>query len=155
MPNVPRGLPEPFETPHLIIPIDKANPSNVTGNGYVAQLSPTVSTVFVFDVKPTQQGKTCTLTFDVPPAFDYPALAPLHIQAPGGIEVSRLRNTVSPNASVVGTIGSVALGSQYDVASFPCESGQTVRYQVDSIGGLTMDWFQMTNPPAGLFMLVR
>jgi hypothetical protein len=32
------ALHEPFEFPHLLMPIDKADPSKVIGNGYTAQL---------------------------------------------------------------------------------------------------------------------
>ena len=162
IPNVPHSLPEPFEAPHLIVPIDRANPTKVIGNGYTAQLSPIISTVFVYDVSPAHQGNTCTLVFLMPPAFEYSEFAPVKTRAPGGISVSRLNNQVSAevSASNVGDsspVGGVALiqpGYQYNIASAPCEAGQSVGYQVDSLYGLDMDWFQMTNPPLGLFMLV-
>ncbi|CAO2648377.1 Nn.00g076440.m01.CDS01 [Neocucurbitaria sp. VM-36] len=162
IPDVPRSLPEPFEAPHLIIPIDKADPTKVVGNGYNAQLSPTISTVFVYDINPIHKSKTCTLVFQLPPPFQFPDFAPVKIRAPGGISVSRLSNKVSTEVSAqnVGTSSPVSVvpvvqfGQQYNIASAPCETGQRVGYQVDSIYGLSMDWFQMTNPPLGLFMLV-
>lgn len=162
LPNVPVSLPEPFEAPHLIVPIDKANPTKIIGNGYIAQLSPTISTVFVYDVSPAHQGRTCTLAFLVPPAFDNPDIAPVRIRVPGGINVSRLSNQISAgmsandvgDSSLVGGVALVQPGYQYNLDSVPCEAGQRVGYQVDSLYGLDMDWFQMTNPPLGLFMLV-
>ncbi|KAJ4369847.1 hypothetical protein N0V83_005611 [Neocucurbitaria cava] len=139
-----------------------ADPTKIIGNGYNAQLSPTISTIFVYDVNPIHQGKICTLIFQLPPAFQYPEFAPARISALGGISVSRLNNQVSAEVSVkdvgasnpVGIVPVIQFGQQYNVASGPCEAGQRVGYQVDSLYGLSMDWFQMTNPPLGLFMLV-
>lgn len=156
VPHVPRGLPSPFQAPSLIVPFEISNPKKVIGDSYTAQLSPTVSTVFVFDVDSAHQGKTCTLALHIPPPFDFPAFTPLHINAPGGIIVSRVDGQV-PTVGQTGTLGSVAsveYGSQNNVVSGPCEAGQKVGYQVDSVGGLTMDFFQMVNPPMGFFLLV-
>ena len=161
-PNIPSKIPEPFELPHLIIPIDKSSPNKIIGNGFRAQLSPTISTVFVYDVSPAYAGKTCTLVFYLPPPFKYQDLAPVQIRASGGISVARLSNPVSANSnannignsSPVGSVSSVQLGNQYTIASALCQAGQTLAYEVDSLSGLTMDWFQMTYPPLGLFTLV-
>lgn len=162
IPDGPRSLPEPFQAPHLIIPVDKADPAKVIGNGYIAQLSPTVSTVFVYDVPPAHQGKTCTLVFHMPPPFESPDSAPVKIRVPGGISVSELNNQVPAEVSAkmvgssspVGSVPLVQFGQEYNIASAPCKVGQRVGYQVDSLYGLSMDWFQMANPPLGLFMLV-
>jgi glucan endo-1,3-beta-D-glucosidase len=155
-------LQEPFEYPHQLIPIDKADPTKVIGNGYTVQLSPTISTVFFYDVRPDFAGKTCTLALHMPPAFPIPETAPIQIRTPGGISVSRIANQVPDivsaqnvgNSSFVGVVPLVQPARQYNVASFPCEAGQRVRYQVDSVNGLDANWFQMTYPALGLFMLV-
>lgn len=162
--SVPTGLRGSFEAPHLIVPIHKANPSRVAGNGYTAQLSPDLSTVFGFDIRPEHQGKLCNLVFYMPPAFPFADLAPVKIRSPGGINVSRLSSNrvATPEISVdsvgsatlVGTVPSIQFANQYTVTSMPCEAGQNVAYQVDSIGGLTMDFFQMTSPPLGLFISI-
>ncbi len=161
--NSPITIPEPFESPNLIVPIDKANPNHVIGNGFVAQLSPTISTVFVYEMSPADAGKTCTLVLYLPPPFEFQDLAPVQIRAPGGISVARLSNPISATADAndigsvipVGMVGSVQMGNQYTIASAPCQAGQKVAYEVDSLFGLTMNWFQMTNPPLGLFILVN
>ncbi|KAI4604965.1 hypothetical protein J4E90_008402 [Alternaria incomplexa] len=145
-----------------LIPIDKADPTKVIGNGYTAQLSPTISTVFVYDIRPEFAGKTCTLALHMPPPFPLPETAPVQIRTPGGISVSRLANQVPDtvsmqsvgNSSLVGVAQLIEPARQYNVASFPCEAGQRVSYQVDSINGLDMNWFQMTYPALGLFMLI-
>jgi len=134
----------------------------VIGNGYTAQLSPTISTVFVYDVRPEFAGKTCTLALHMPPPFPIPETAPVQIRTLGGISVSRLANQVPDtvsmqsvgNSSLVGVVQLIEPTHQYNVASFPCEAGQRVGYQVDSINGLDMNWFQMTYPALGLFMQV-
>lgn len=160
---IPTGLQDPFEAPHLIVPIDKADPKKVIGNSYSAQLSTAMSTVFVFDVPPEHQGKSCDLALFMPPPFPFTDLAPAKIRSPGGISVSRLGNQMiladmsASSVDAYPAVGSVPLiqeGNQYNVANLPCEAGQKVAYQVDSIGGLAMDFFQMTSPPLGLFMLV-
>lgn len=160
--SVPVGLRGSFEAPHLIIPIDQANPANIVGNGFTAQLSPTISTVFVFDVRSEHQGKLCNLVFFMPPPFPVDEWAPVKIRTPGGIAVARLDNTVTTpqisansvgSSTPVGTVSSIQSANQYTISSMPCEAGQRTAYQVDSVGGLTMDFFQMTSPPLGLFMI--
>lgn len=59
------------------------------------------------------------------------------------------------NTSLIGTVPLVEMASQYNVARFPCEAGQKVGYRVDSVGGFEADWFQLTYPALGLFLLVR
>ncbi|KAF2633231.1 glycoside hydrolase family 17 protein [Macroventuria anomochaeta] len=140
-----------------------ADPSKVIGNGYVAQLSPTMSTVFVFDVRPEDQGKTCNLAFHMPPASPWPDMSPVKIRSPGGIIVSSVGQQaasaeISANdvgsSNFVGWVPSIQPANQYNIASVPCAAGQRVAYQIESTGGLTMDFFQMTVPPLGLFMSV-
>lgn len=151
-----------FEAPYLIIPIDKADPNRVIDNGYTAQLSPAWSTVFVFDVNPAFKDRTCDLMFFVPPASPSNQIAPAHIQSPGGIGVSRLNNgpasaRISTSAvggtAPVGSVPSVQFGNQYRIGTMPCNGGERVGYQLDSVGGLVMDFFQMTSPALGLFMV--
>jgi glucan endo-1,3-beta-D-glucosidase len=132
------------------------------GNGYAAQLSPTLSTVFVFDVRPNLQGRICNLVFFVRPISLLEYLSPAKIRSPGGISVSRLSSRVdSPRISAdsvgsltpVGTVPLIQPASSYTVSSMPSQGGQRVAYEVDSVGGLTMEFFQMTSLPSGLFMI--
>ncbi|KAH6642565.1 glycoside hydrolase superfamily [Boeremia exigua] len=154
---------DPFESPSLIVPIDKTDPSKVVSNGYVAQLSLSMSTVFVFDIRPEHQGKTCNLVFHVPPAFSWPDMSPFKIRSPGGIIVSGVNQQVVSaqiSANDIGSLGMVGWvpfvqpANQYEIASVPCAAGQRVAYQAESAGGLAMDFFQMTTPPLGLFVSV-
>jgi glucan endo-1,3-beta-D-glucosidase len=114
-------------------------------------------------VRPEFVGRTCTLALYMPQLdFEFPQMAPVKLRVRGGISVSRLANAPGPdvnaqsvsNSSLVGLVPMVSPASQYNIASFPCEAGQRVGYQVDSVGGLDMNWFQMTYPALGLFMQV-
>ncbi|KAF1917862.1 glycoside hydrolase superfamily [Ampelomyces quisqualis] len=146
----------------LSCPASSANPAKVVDNGFTAQLSPTVSTVFMFDIRPEHESKLCNLVFFMPSPFPIPDIAPVHLRSPGGIAVARLDNTatipqISANSvgssTPVGIVSSIQPANQYTLSSVPCEAGQRVAYQVDSVGGLTMDFFQMTSPPLGLFII--
>lgn len=159
----PVGLQSAFEASSLIVPVDKSNSSKVIGNGYVAQLSPTLATVFVFDVRPEHQGKVCNLAFHMPPASPWPDMSPIKVRSPGGIVVSGVGQQAASadvsaskvvSSGVIGWIPSISPSNQYDLVGFSCPAGQRVAYQAESVGGLMMDFFQMTMPPLGLFMSV-
>ncbi|KAF2443499.1 glycoside hydrolase family 17 protein [Karstenula rhodostoma CBS 690.94] len=134
-------------------------PNKAIGNSYTAQVSPTRSTLFVFDVPPSS-AKTCNLVFVLPPTFDPTYMAPIQINSPGGISISRLDRpaTVRTSANsvtggkVVGAVPALQPGNKYTIASAPCEGGQHVSYKADSLNGLDLSFFQMTSPALGLFM---
>ena len=79
----------------------------------------------------------------MPPPFPMPQMAPVQIRIPAGVSISRLINQVPDtvsmqsigNTSLIGTVPLVEMASQFNVASFPCEAGQKVGYQVDSLSG--------------------
>lgn len=86
----------------------------------------------------------------MPPAFPWPDISPVKIRSPGGINVSSVgQKAVSAGISasnvvssgIVGWIPSISLSNQHDLVSFPCPAGQRVAYQVESTGGLAMDFF--------------
>lgn len=89
-------------------------------------------------------------------------LAPFKLQATGGIAVTRLSNDRSTSrisadgvdkSIPVVTVPSIEPANQYTIASTPCEAGQKVAYQVNAVAGLTIEFFQMTAPPLGLFVV--
>lgn len=135
--------------------IDASDPNKVIGNAYTAQISPTRSTLFTFDVPPSTSSQTCNLTFAVPPAFDPTYIAPLNIAASGGLSVSSLGKSVNAAIGanlVVGTVPNLIPGNKYTLASAPCEAGQRVGYKADSLNGLDITFFQMASPALGLFL---
>lgn len=151
-----------FEAPRLIIPVDRANPSKMSGTGYNAQLSPAISSILQYEIKPSAAGKTCSLVFYMPPVFQYPEMSPAKLRSPGGINISRVSSPINGDvramdigtASAVGTIPALEPGHLYNIASGPCEAGQRINYQFDSIGGLDITWFQLTSPPIGPFLQI-
>jgi glucan endo-1,3-beta-D-glucosidase len=160
--SIPADLRGAFEAPHHIVTIDKANRGNVVGNGFSAKLSPTTSTVFAFDVHQEHKGKLCNLVFYMPPTSPFDDLVPVKLRTFGGISLSRLDNGVATSESnasnvaavtLLGTVPLVQPANQYSISSTPCEAGTRVWYQIDSVGGLSMDFFQTTLPPSGLFMI--
>jgi glucan endo-1,3-beta-D-glucosidase len=124
--------------------------------------------VFAFDIGQEHAGKTCNLIFYMAPARPLFELGPIAIRIPGGIRVSLLSDNgadvslginlgfmnVRLNAGTqLGLALSVQLGNQYNVGSMPCPAGQRMAFQADSLLGLTADFFQMMNPPLGLFIM--
>ena len=160
-PPLPTDLTGPFQYPHLIIPVDKTNPSAPLGSQFLAQISATRSTIFNFDVPSDYTGKTCNLVFHLPPdTRDWST--PYQLRAPGGIIVSELGHfatvkTSAANVGVsqpVGSINQLIPGKGHLISSGPCEAGLTVAYQIDALSGLDLQFFQMVTPPLGLFMTV-
>lgn len=155
----PRGLTPSFVAPNLIVPINRSDPSKFIGNSFTAQISSTLSTLFVFDM-PSSSAKTCNLVFSVPPVFDPTYVAPIKINSAGGISISRLDKSATAGTSaslvaagtVVGSVPVLQPGHKYTITSAPCEAGQQVSYRADSLNGLDMNFFQMTPPALGLFM---
>ena len=102
--NPTGSLSGPFEAPNLITPVDKSDPFKVVGNGCVAQLSPTLSTIFVFDIRPEHEGKTCNLEFHMPPISPWPDMSAVKVRSPGGIAVTSVgQKAASTNASANAT----------------------------------------------------
>ncbi|KAF2710921.1 hypothetical protein K504DRAFT_375993, partial [Pleomassaria siparia CBS 279.74] len=149
------------QPPTLIVPIDRTQPDLVMGNSHIAQLDSTHATLYNFEVPLSYEGETCNLVFFVPPeSKDW--FQPWHMNTPGGMVVSRLETIAtkfssSSNVGVSRTTGAINLlapGQGHLVNSAPCEAGETVGYRADALGALDLSYFQLTNPPSGLFMTV-
>jgi len=157
----PNGLRQPFVAPNLIVPIDSSDPDKVVGNSYIAQISPTRATLFMFDVPPDFPS-VCNLVFAVPPDFNAQFASPIKLKSQGGISVSQLddlsdskmtASTADPSHDV-GRVPLLEPGNKYHIASLPGMSGQKVGYRVDSTNGLDLDFFETNWPPLGLFLEV-
>lgn len=159
--TVPPVLFDPFEEPHLLIIIDKTNPTTTLGKQFIARLSSTHSSLFSFDIRPKFAGKTCNLVFHLP-ATTSQRWQPFNLVSPGGISVSQLEKPAtettsfgsSRNSRPVGSVDQLTSGLGHLVSSGPCEAGKSIGYRVDALNGLHLDYFQMVTPAAGLFMTV-
>ncbi|KAF2835703.1 hypothetical protein M501DRAFT_941446 [Patellaria atrata CBS 101060] len=141
-------LSKEFEFPHLILPVDRANPEIAFGSSYITHFSPDVSTLFTFDIPPTFSGKSCSLEFHLP-STEQVNPANLALSGSGGIKVSQLTypatesmayNNIPAVDHEVGRIDLVP-GHVYQIASFPCNPSSRVGYRVDATGTLDLEYF--------------
>ena len=141
------------------MPIDATAPAAQLGNGFVAFVSATKSTLFNFDVPAAFRGRTCSLVL-VLPAPALPAV--FSLTAPGGLRLSALTTPAvatdswasAPVGYPVGSVEGVQPNNTYSFASAVCPFGSTVSYRLDSVGGLNLTWFEEIDPAAGLFVSV-
>ncbi|KAL4744018.1 ubiquitin 3 binding protein But2 C-terminal domain-containing protein [Aspergillus similis] len=160
--NCPAELSGNYEFPHLIIPIDSSSPDEAYGTQFNGTVTPTVSTIFNFDIPATDAGKTCTLVFLFPrqqdletSAFDFSGDGTIQFSA---VETYATESTTYNNAPQISqNLGqfTVSPGHSYTVCSFECPAGQTVGYEMSTAGSTQLEFFEDYNPsPIGLFITV-
>lgn len=152
-----------YEYPHLMVTVDKNKPDSALGTGYNGTFSSTVSTLYSFDIPPSDAGKTCSLVFLLPNLQDLQTSS-YTLSGSGGIDVKGLQspadegttyNNIPATSGEVGSVPNVASGNSYTIASGPCASGQRIGYEVSATGGLDLNYFQDYNPsPLGLYITV-
>ena len=159
----PADLSGPYEYPHLMVPIDENQPDTALGTSYNGTFSSSVSTIFNFDIPPSDAGKTCTLVFLLPDLKELETSS-YTLTGSGGIDVKGLQgpadqsttyNNAPAGSSDCGSVNGVAPGNSYTIASGPCASGQRIAYEVSATGGLDLNYFQDYNPsPLGMYITV-
>jgi len=120
-----------------------------------------VSTIFNFDIPADYAGKTCNLVFLFPKKKDLETSDYTYIKM-GGLSFNELSGaatsaTTFNNKPSVGhkfdTITNLEPGSRHVVAGNACGAGRTVTFEVSSVNGLDLSYFQDWNPsPLGLFI---
>ncbi|CZT18171.1 uncharacterized protein RCC_04011 [Ramularia collo-cygni] len=161
--HCPTNLSGAYEYPHLIVPVDSANPTTAKGTSYFGTVSPTVSSVFNFDIKPEDAGKTCSIVFLFPKQEDLETSS-FTFNGKGGMKVTSLAgpateqttyDTVPAAGQVYGTVSNVAPGNEYHIASIACPAGQRIGVEISSTDGLDLHYFQDYNPsPIGAYITV-
>jgi len=161
--SCPASLSGAFEYPHLIVPVNKNEPDTASGTSYNGTISPSVSSIFNFDIPSSASGKTCTLVFLLPTQGDLTTSA-FGLSGSGGFDVAELSSpatesttykTVSSVAKDLGGPSDVKPGNEYVIASGSCPAGSRVGYEVSSTGGLDLSYFQDVNPsPIGFYVTV-
>lgn len=159
--SCPASLSGDFQFPHLIVPVDKSQPDTATNTGYNGHFSPTISSIFNFDIPPSYQGRTCTLVFLFPNRESLQT-SNYTVSGTGGIDIAQL---VSPATSAttynnqpavnvtVGSIPDLLAGNSYTISSGPCYAGERIGYKVSATGSLDLNYFQDYNPsPIGLYI---
>ena len=134
-----------WEYPHLMVPVDRANPTISYGPSFFGQISPNASTLFNFDIPQTDAGRRCTLFFAFPSAADVdPSTYTFTYtdsqgeDSGGAVDFALLDGpaaaftTFDTTPGVAIDLGSCALrpGNKYVVASFPCPAGQRISFSM-------------------------
>ena len=159
--SCPLDLSGPYQFPHLLVEVDKAQPMSALGTSYNAHISSTVFSIFNFDIPPAYQGKTCSLVFLFPERTKL-ATSNYTISGDGGLDFARLQNpateqttfnTIPAVAKDVGTVASLQAGNNYVIASGLCFAGRRIAYEVSASGDLDLEFFQDSGVPAiGLYI---
>merc|ERR1719197_328484 len=62
----PANLDGEYQYPHLIVPVSSENKDKAYGTSYNGTISPSVSSIFNFDLPYSYEGQTCSLVFLFP-----------------------------------------------------------------------------------------
>lgn len=151
--NCPTDLQGPFEFPHLIVPVDSAAPDKAYGTSYEGQITPQISSIFNFDILPSDGGKKCSLIFLFPPKSELRS-SDFTFSGGGAIEFSQLSGNAdsgttydnAPSEKTSYGTTTVAPGNSYSIATFDCPAGQRITYKLKSAADTSLKWFQDFNP---------
>ena len=132
-----------WEYPHLMVPVDRANPTVPYGPSFFGQISPNASTLFNFDIPQSDAGRRCTLFFAFPPVADldpstYTFTDTDHDGPNDDITVdfalldapATAFTTFDTVPGIAADLGALTLcpGNTYAVSSFPCPAGQRISF---------------------------
>ncbi|EME80371.1 glycoside hydrolase family 17 protein [Pseudocercospora fijiensis CIRAD86] len=161
--DCPTNLNGVFEYPHLLVPVDSANPSKAYGTQYNGTISSTTSSIFNFDIHPDHAGKTCSVVFLFPEQKDLTSSA-FTFNGKGGLHCSKLVSPANEQTTYANkpagsgassAISSIAPGNGYTIFTGKCEAGERVAYEFSSADGLELEYFQDYNPsPIGAYITV-
>ncbi|MCJ1367811.1 hypothetical protein MMC16_006945 [Acarospora aff. strigata] len=144
------------------MPHHPIHPNTAAGTSLNGQISSTVSSIFNFDIPYSNAGKTCSLVFLFPKQADLQTSS-FTFSGNGGIAFSSLNGTANAqtsfsNAPEIGTdygVTTVAPGNSYHIASFACQAGKTIAFEMEASGNTELNFFQDFNPsPIGLYITV-
>lgn len=149
-----------FEFPHLIVPISSAAPNKAFGTSFNGEVTPTISSIFNFDIPQTDAGKTCSLVFLFPNKADLKTSS-FTFSGDGKIDFEQLvspatTSTTFNNAPAVAkNLGelTVSPGHSFVVSTFACPAGKKIAFEMKNAGTTHLEFFQDFNPaPIGLFI---
>ena len=159
----PASLSGNYQYPHLIVPVDKSQPTKAGGTSYNGTISSTVSSIFNFDIPASDAGKTCTVVFLLP-THDKLTTSAFSLSGSGGFDVALLSSPATEQTSYstipsvdkdLGGPSSVIPGNEYVISSGACASGKRIGLEVTATGSLDLNYFQDYNPsPIGLYITV-
>ncbi|KAI7057206.1 glycoside hydrolase [Hortaea werneckii] len=160
----PANLDGEYQYPHLIVPVSSENKDKAYGTSYNGTISPSVSSIFNFDLPQSYEGQTCSLVF-LFTEQDQLETSAFTFNGKGGVTVNELSSPATeqttynsvPEAAVegIGAISEVRPGNSYVVASHECNAGARQSFEFMSTGGLDLEFFQDYNPsPIGAYITV-
>ncbi|KAI9691984.1 MAG: hypothetical protein M1820_009636 [Bogoriella megaspora] len=161
-PTCPAALTGTWEFPHLIIPVDASSPDKPLGTSYFGSVNVNISSLFNFDIPASHAGKKCSLIFLLP-SNDKLETSSYHLSGNGAVNILALESsatggTTYDNRPPAATdFGATALypDNSYVIATFDCQGGQRVGYEMQACGNTEFRWFQDYNPaPIGLYLTV-
>lgn len=157
----PTNLNGEYQYPHLIVPVNSAQPSKAYGTSYNVQVNSTVSDLLNFDIPASYAGKTCSLVFLFPTQAQL-TTSSYTISGAGGLSVKELTSAVTEQTTyaTIPKVGAtfpelqnVKPGSAYVVATNQCGAGQRIAFEVSATGSLALNFFQDYNPsPIGFYI---
>ncbi|KAE9365122.1 hypothetical protein N431DRAFT_518127 [Stipitochalara longipes BDJ] len=157
--HCPADLNGNYQYPHLIIPVSKSSPNKAYGTSYNGKITSDISSIFNFDVPSSYTG-TCSLVFLFPEQANLETSS-FTFAGDGNISITELNSVATQSttyatqgnvASELGS-GSVAPGQDVVISTFPCPAGKTVSYEMSSVSGTSLEYFQDYNPsPIGLYI---
>ncbi|KAM4058014.1 GPI anchored cell wall protein [Hirsutella rhossiliensis] len=156
----PADLGGPFEFPHLIVPVDRAQPDRVAGTSYFGEASSTVSSIFNFDIPSGDRGKSCSLVFLFPQQSHLDTSSST-VAGTGQLQFTALRSAASKNSTYNtkpaedrSLLNVTAVpGNNYTVDSFDCPAGQQVTIEMSAAEHTSLRYFQDSNSsPIGLYI---
>jgi len=160
----PANLDGEYQYPHLIVPVSSENKDKAYGTSYNGTISPSVSSIFNFDLPYSYEGQTCSLVF-LFPEQDQLETSAFTFNGKGGLTVNELSSPATeqttynsvpkPAVEGIGAISEVRPGNSYVVASHECNAGARQSFEFMSTGGLDLEFFQDYNPsPIGAYITV-
>jgi hypothetical protein len=123
-------------------------------------VTPDISSIFNFDIPESYEGQECSLVFLFPEQSQLQTSS-FSLSGSGAVDCARLSmpavaTTSFSNApSIAMDLGSFTLqpGNSYTFARFGCPAGMTVAFELSSVGGTSLTYFQDFNQcPIGLYI---
>ncbi|TVY34557.1 hypothetical protein LSUB1_G007246 [Lachnellula subtilissima] len=155
----PANLSGAYQFPHLIVPVSSSSPTTAAGTSFNGMITSTVSSIFNFDIPTTLTG-TCSLVFLFPLQSQL-TTSSFKFSGNGVLDFKQL-TTVATTSTTFANMGSVKTefgtktitpGSSTVITTFACPAGQAVSYEISSVSGTSLTYFQDFNPsPIGLYI---
>jgi len=158
--SCPTNLNGEYQFPHLIIPVNSSSPNTAYGSSYFGEVTPEISSIFNFDIPASYSGLQCSLIFLFLTQSQL-STSSYTLTGPGTVDVALLSavatsQTTFANMPTVKTdYGNFTFqpNNSYRIATFPCPANTAISFELGSVNGTSLTYFQDYNPsPIGLYI---